>query len=151
MTHIRLITHIAAPVEQVFNLSRDVSIHLESTSQTNEKVIAGRLSGLIGLGETVTWQGRHFGVLLSHKSRITALVAPHYFVDEMEKGMFRSFRHEHSFEAAGESAIMEDKLYYETPFGFIGKLFDKFFLENYMEKFLFRRNAVIKKVAEGNL
>ena len=55
-------TLVAAPIEQVFDLSRSIDFHQESTPGTNERAVAGRASGLIELGETVTWEATHFGV-----------------------------------------------------------------------------------------
>lgn len=55
MPVITLDTYIQASREVVFDLSRDIDLHQISTRHTNEKAIAGKTSGLIGLGETVTW------------------------------------------------------------------------------------------------
>ena len=73
-------------------------MHQQSASPSKEKAIAGVTSGLINLNETVTWRGKHFGVYLTHKSRITAMDFYDYFVDEMEEGKFKTFKHEHFFE-----------------------------------------------------
>jgi uncharacterized protein YndB with AHSA1/START domain len=54
MPTIKLQTRITAPIEKVFDLSKDNDLHKLSTQQTKEKAIAGKTSGLIGLGETVT-------------------------------------------------------------------------------------------------
>ncbi len=62
MTRIELSTHINAPIERCFDLARSIDLHMESTKQTGEQAIAGRTSGLIGLGETVTWRAKHLGV-----------------------------------------------------------------------------------------
>jgi len=75
---------------------------------------------------------------------------PHYFCDEMVKGAFKRFSHEHFFEEEGNITIMKDVFDYTSPFGFFGKLADKLFLENYMTRFLAERNEVIKRVAEEN-
>lgn len=149
MAFIHLITKISAPLQTVFDLSRNIDVHQLSASQTAEKAIAGKTSGLIGFDETVTWQGRHFGLLLTHQSRITAFEAPYYFVDEMEKGHFKSFRHEHFFEQQHGLTIMTDKLFYETPFGIFGKLFDGLVLKKHLTKFLLNRNEILQKLSEN--
>ena len=81
MTTIRLITKIKAPIQIVFDLSRNIEVHQLSTFQSKEKAIAGRTSGLIKRNETVTWRGKHFGLYLKHKSKITEMELPRYFVD----------------------------------------------------------------------
>ncbi|MDQ1167602.1 SRPBCC family protein [Flavobacterium sp. SORGH_AS_0622] len=148
MITINLITKINASKQIVFDASRNIDIHQQSASPTNEKAIAGVTSGLINLNETVTWRGKHFGFYLTHKSRITAMNFYDYFVDEMEQGKFKSFKHEHFFEEENGITIMKDKLQYETPFCFFGKLFDVLFLKKHLINFLLERNKVLKQVSE---
>jgi len=148
MTTINLTTKIKAPKQIVFDASRNIDIHQKSASKTSEKVISGITSGLINLNETVTWRGKHFGFYLTHKSKITAMDFYDYFVDEMEKGKFKTFRHEHFFEEQNGFTVMKDKLQYETPFGLFGELFDILFLEKHLTKFLLERNKTLKEVSE---
>jgi ligand-binding SRPBCC domain-containing protein len=129
-------------------LSRNIDVHQNAASQTNEKAIAGVTSGLININETVTWSGKHFGLYLTHTSKITEMDLHDYFVDEMIKGKFKSFRHEHSFIEKNDKTVMTDILYYETPFGIFGKLFDKLLLKKHLTNFLISRNEVLKKLAE---
>ncbi|WP_433833847.1 SRPBCC family protein [Flavobacterium anhuiense] len=148
MTEINLTTKINAPKQIVFDASRNIDIHQKSARKSQEKAIAGITFGLINLNETVTWRGKHFGFYLTHKSRITAMNFYDYFVDEMEEGKFKSFKHEHFFEEENGMTIMKDKLQYETPFGIFGKLFDVLFLKKHQTKFLLNRNKVLKDVSE---
>ena len=148
MTTINLITKIKAPQQTVFDVSRNIDIHQQSASKTNEVAIAGVTSGLINYNETVTWRGKHFGFYLTHKSRMTAMNMYDYFVDEMEEGKFKTFRHEHFFEEENGITTMKDKLQYETPFGIIGKLFDVLFLKRHLTQFLLERNKILKETAE---
>ena len=146
MTTIHLTTKINAPQKTIFDASRNIDIHQLSASKSNEKAIAGVMTGLINLNETVTWRGRHFGFYLTHKSRITALNHYDYFVEE---GKFKSFKHEHFFEEENGITIMKDKLQYETPYGFFGKLFDVYFLKKHLINFLLERNKVLKRLSES--
>lgn len=148
MTTINLTTKIKASKQIVFDASRNIDIHQQSASPSKEKAIAGVRSGLINLSETVTWRGKHFGLYLTHKSRITAMNFYDYFVDEMESGKFKSFKHEHFFVEENGFTIMKDKLQYETPFGIFGKLFDILFLEKHLTNFLLERNKVLKAISE---
>ena len=150
MTTINIITKINAPKKIIFDLSRNIDVHQSSASNTNEKAIAGITFGLINYNETVTWRGKHFGFYLTHKSRITAMDLYDYFVDEMEEGKFKSFKHEHSFIEKDGKTVMIDNLNYETPFGFFGKLFDKLFLKKHLTNFILERNRVLKNLAENN-
>jgi ligand-binding SRPBCC domain-containing protein len=149
MTIINLTTKVNAPIQKVFDINRDIDIHQKSASKTNEVAIAGVTSGLINLNETVTWRGKHFGIYLTHKSRITAMNLYDYFVDEMEEGKFKSFKHEHFFEEEKGITIMTDKLCYETPFGLFGKIFDFLFLKKYLRDFILNRNHILKELSES--
>jgi ligand-binding SRPBCC domain-containing protein len=148
MTTINLITKINAPKQIVFDLSRNIDIHKLSTAKSNETAIGGVTSGLINYNETVTWRGKHFGFYLTHKSRMTAMDFYDYFVDEMEEGKFKSFKHEHSFVEKDGKTVMIDNLNYETPFGIFGRLFDKILLKKHLTNFIIQRNKVLKELAE---
>jgi ligand-binding SRPBCC domain-containing protein len=142
-------TKIAAPVDRCFLLSLSVDLHVESTAQTSERAIAGVTSGLIGAGETVTWEGRHFGFMLRHTSLISRYERPAHFQDSMTKGMFKSFEHDHHFDEVDRGTLMRDELRFESPFGPLGMLVDHLVLKSYLAKFLMERNAVIKHAAES--
>ncbi|PVX46486.1 hypothetical protein C8C85_2348 [Flavobacterium sp. 103] len=148
MTTINLATKIKASKQIVFDVSRNIDIHQKSASKSKEIAIAGITSGLINYNETVTWRGKHFGFYLTHKSRITTMTFYNYFVDEMEEGKFKSFKHEHYFEEKNGVTIMTDNLQYETPFGIIGKLFDVLFLKRHLTDFLLNRNQILREFSE---
>ncbi|QQT26064.1 SRPBCC family protein [Sphingobacterium spiritivorum] len=149
MPTIRIETLIKAPIERVFDLSRSIDIHQFSTRQTNEKAIAGRLSGLIELHETVTWRARHFGIYQKLSVAITAFDRPHMFEDKMLKGAFKSMEHIHLFEQHTDGTLMIDKFTFEAPLGLLGRIAEKAFLRAYMADFLKKRNEAIKSIAEG--
>lgn len=151
MTTINITTKIKASKQIVFDASRNIDIHQQSASKTSEVAIAGITSGLINLNETVTWRGKHFGVYLTHKSRITVMNFYDYFVDEMEEGKFKFFKHEHFFEEQNGITIMKDKMQYETPFGIFGKVFDSLFLKKHLIQFLLERNKILKEVSEKQI
>ena len=148
MTVIELATEIESDIVKCFDLARDVDVHIQSTEKTNEKVIAGRASGLCELGDKVTWEAKHFGVRQLLSVEITKFNKPYFFEDKMTKGAFKSMRHEHYFEKREGRTLMTDKFEYQVPFGFIGKLFNKIILKKYMTDFLVKRNQTIKKLAE---
>ncbi len=148
MPLIHITTKIKAPIPVIFDLSRSIDFHQEAASKTKEKAIAGRTSGLIGLGETVTWEAVHFGIKQQLTTKITAMNAPHSFTDEMVKGIFKSIKHEHLFTEVNGVTSMVDHFHFESPFGILGKLFNAVILKNYMKRFLGERNAAIKREAE---
>ena len=151
MPKIELITKINAPVEKVFDLARSIDLHIESTKQTGEKAMAGKTTGLIGSGETVTWRAKHFGIWQALTSKITEFNRPNLFVDEMVKGAFKSIHHEHHFSQIDDHTIMKDVFVFESPLGIFGRLFNWLILKKYMTELLIKRNQVIKKASEESV
>ncbi len=148
MPKIHLTSFIAAPIERVFDLSRSISLHQISTASTNEKAIAGTMNGLINKNETVTWQAKHLFKTRRFTSKITEMQSPDFFIDEMIKGDFVSFHHQHHFKAAENGTIVIDLISFESPYGVIGKIANNLFLTAYIKKFLIKRNTMIKDYAE---
>ncbi|CAM4289422.1 SRPBCC family protein [Zobellia nedashkovskayae] len=148
MPKITLTTEIKASKKIVFDLSRSIDLHKISTEHTNETAITGKTSGLIGLDESVTWRAKHFGVYQLLTSKIMEFESPNLFVDEMVKGAFKRFRHEHHFTESKGVTLLTDYFDYESPLGFLGKLADKLFLLKYMTDLLKERNRIVKDFAE---
>lgn len=149
MPIIKLQTSIKANRYIVFDLSRSIDLQSKFVTDSSEKAVAGRTSGLINLGETVTYRGKHLGVKQNLTSKITEFDRPHLFVDEMQKGAFKSLRHEHHFIETEEGTMMKDIFIFESPLGILGKLANTLFLKSYMTNFLKNRNKVIKEFAES--
>lgn len=144
-----LITPIHAPVERVFDLARSIDLHLLSTSQTQERAVAGVTSGLIGLGEQVTWEAKHFGFWQRLTVEITGYNRPWHFSDRMIEGRFAHLHHDHWFTADGDITRMTDVFDFRSPFGPLGRLADALFLAGYMKRLLAKRNACIRQAAES--
>lgn len=122
MIRIELVTPISAPIERCFDLARSIDLHMASTDWTGERAISGVTSGLIGAEQEVTWRGRHFGLPVTHTSRITAYERPSHFQDCMVRGRFRTFCHDHFFEVRDGMTAMTDLMEFEAPFGALGLL-----------------------------
>jgi ligand-binding SRPBCC domain-containing protein len=150
MPHIELVTVIAAPIERVFDLSRDIDMHQRSLTRHGEAAVAGRTAGLIEEGEEVTWQAVHFGVRQRLTTRISSMRRPTHFRDSMVSGAFKRLDHDHYFESAtGGRTFMKDVLDYTSPLGPLGRITDALVLERYMRSLLGERNAAIKRIAES--
>jgi ligand-binding SRPBCC domain-containing protein len=118
-------------------------------AHTNERAVAGRTSGRIELGETVTWRARHFGITWSLTSRITVADPPTRFEDVQVRGPFHAFRHEHRFETVPTGTLMVDDWEHVAPFGPLGRLADRLVLERHMRALLEARNQTLKTEAEA--
>ena len=143
-------TRIAAPIERCFDLARDVETHLRTASFTRECVGGGRTSGLLGPGDIVTFEARHFGIRQRLTSKIVEFDRPHRFVDEMVQGPFASLRHVHEFIDDGDAVLMRDTLIWRSPLGFLGALADTFFVARHMRTFMVTKQSELRRCAEGS-
>src|SRR5580698_9549769 len=132
MRSIRLETVIAAPIGDCFDLSLSVDAHAASMQASKERAIGGVTSGVMRLGDSVTWRARHFGVVFQMTSAITEYQPPSRFVDEQQHGRTR----------------MIDIVQFQSPFGLLGYLADRLVLGHYMPHLLRQRNAWLKATLE---
>ncbi|WP_099353096.1 SRPBCC family protein [Fredinandcohnia onubensis] len=140
---------IQAPVDVCFDLARNVDIHIETTAKTKEKAVGGITQGLLKIGDTVTWEATHFGIKQRLTAKVTQMEKPVVFVDIMVKGAFRSFTHTHQFKEEKGGTLMIDTFEYTSPFGPLGVIADKLFLEKYMTNFIISRTKELKRIAEN--
>lgn len=139
---------IKAPIEDCFDLARNVDVHTKTTGKTKERAVSGITIGLLEEGDTVTWEAVHFGVKQKLTARINEMRRPHHFVDVMVRGAFHSFTHTHAFVETDGGTVMSDRFEYKAPLGPLGRMADFLFLETYMQKFIEERAHALKVIAE---
>jgi ligand-binding SRPBCC domain-containing protein len=146
------VTVIHAPISRCFDLARSVEVHLAGNVHSGEAAVAtgGVTSGLIGIGQRVTWRAKHFGIWQKLTSEITAMDRPTYFQDVMIQGAFRSMMHDHFFRSlAPDETEMRDVFCFSAPLGILGCLAEFAVLRRHMQGLLRERNAVIVEIAES--
>lgn len=152
MVRLEELTTIQAPLERCFDLARSVEVHLAGNVHFGEQAVAtaGVTSGLIGLGQRVTWRAKHFGVWQSLTSEIAKMDPPVYFQDVMLSGAFRWMKHDHYFRSLTSGATeMKDVFCFAAPLPLLGVLAELLFLRRYMRALLHERNAILKRIAES--
>ena len=130
-------------LETAFDLSVSIDAHLGSFKDSGEHAIDGVTTGLIGLGEFVTWRARHFGVTWTMTSTITEWDRPRRFVDEQRKGPFKSFRHEHRFEPVEHGTQLLDHVEFQAPLGVLGRVVERLVLTRYLRHLIDVRNTFL--------
>jgi ligand-binding SRPBCC domain-containing protein len=138
------VTRVACARERLFDLSLSIDAHVASMADSGERAVDGVTSGTIGLGESVTWRARHFGVRWTMTSRITAFQRPYRFVDEQVRGPFRSFHHEHLFAADGDGTVMTDIVTLRSPL--FGAVVEPLLLRPYLRRLIRARNAALARM-----
>lgn len=140
-------TRARVPLDDLFDASLSVDEHIASMSASRERAIAGVTSGVMRLGESVTWRARHFGVWFTMTSQITALDRPNFFVDEQQRGPFKRFHHEHHFERVGEVTVMRDTITVAAPV--FGVLAERLVLVPYLRKLIRERGEHLTRALTG--
>ena len=143
MTTLVELTRIHAPIGRCFDLSRSVEVHVLGNVHFGEQAVplAGQTSGLLGLGDRVTWRARHFGVRQALTSAITEFDAPHAFQDTMLSGAFAWMQHDHFFrQVEGGVTEMRDVFRYAAPLPVLGLIAERLVLDRYMLNLLRERN-----------
>lgn len=144
MQHFEIVTAVAAPPDQVFAVSLDVESHTRSMADSSERAVGGKTWGELALGDTVTFQARHFGLTWRLTTRITSYDPSRFFVDEQESGPFKRWHHAHYFEPDGTGGtIMRDVIDFASPLEPVGHIVDRLLLGRYMPHLIRTRNAYL--------
>lgn len=143
-------THIAAPLERVFQLScsleiveRELGMHPVASPDST------RTQGLVIGGDRIRWEGWQLGFWNYHVSLISAYRPYDFFQDSMVAGRFRFFQHDHSFAAAGDQVLLKDTIRFSLPWGWAGRLAGRYIVAPHIARLLRRRFALLKRIAES--
>jgi ligand-binding SRPBCC domain-containing protein len=142
---IRIQTPFNSTPKEVFDISRSIDLHLESGKEENEKVVAGRSSGLMIKGESVTWEARHLGVSQRMTVLMEETIDPTLIITRMVKGPFAYFVHYHRIEQLGDKTLLTDDLFFKAPFGILGWIAEWLFLKRHLTKVIQKRNDGLQK------
>ena len=141
METIRLETRINAPVERCFKLALSVDLRVARTRREHET------RAMLGVGDTVTWASRYFGIRFQYTTLIDRCRPHMYFRDVMVKGMFSGLEHEHYFAALNDGTRMRDELRCSAR-GPLAWVIEPL-VRRHLIKLLKRRNAIIKQTAQS--
>lgn len=141
-------TEIDADIQTCFDLVRDIDFYQKSLENSSEIAIDGKTTGLVEINDSITWEAKYLGFVQHLTLKVTEFDSPNLFVDEMVKGDFKSYKHEHIFRKSGNKTIMTDRFYFESPLGILGKIANTLFLKRYMTNLLKTRNKFLKEKAE---
>ena len=109
--------------------------------------MAGKTTGLLALGDRVTWRAKHLGMWQELTSQITAYDRPAHFRDSLVRGAFARFDHDHFFTASGGGTLVREVFEYRAPLGPLGWVAEHLFLTAYMRRFLETRLLALKRIA----
>jgi ligand-binding SRPBCC domain-containing protein len=99
-------------------------------------------------GTLIEYRLRLHGLPIRWLTRIEVWEPGRRFVDMQVRGPYRYWHHTHSFEPAGDATIVRDVVRYALPFGPLGELARRAFVERDLARiFDHRRRAVSVRLA----
>tara|TARA_R110002096_G_scaffold42143_4_gene113667 strand:+ start:95022 stop:96530 length:1509 start_codon:yes stop_codon:yes gene_type:complete len=144
-------TVVHAPIDQVsaffsqaenLGLLTPPNVDFSITSETPIEMSKGaEISYTIKIGK----------LPISWKTRIEAWEPEKRFVDAQMKGPYRCWWHQHTFRAAGNRTIMEDRVLYALPLGILGRIAHRLKVSRMLlEIFTYRTRAIQLRFGSPN-
>jgi uncharacterized protein len=133
---------LSVPREQLFAFfSRAENLGLMTPAKLAFDI--RRMPSAMGTGASIEYRLRVAGVPLRWRTRIEHWDPEHCFVDSQERGPYRAWWHEHRFAPQGDRTLMEDRVYYAPPFGWLGRVANRLFVSPMLRAiFGFRGDAI---------
>jgi ligand-binding SRPBCC domain-containing protein len=134
---------VGAPIDWVWEFYTD-ACHLEVITPPQLKLKMERSTTGRRLEQgTEVWISGSLVARVRWHSKITRM-EPHLYVDEMLEGMFKVWKHTHSFRQAEECTEVIDEIMFELPYGIIGRAFEGYAGGQLKKIFAYRKEATIK-------
>ena len=128
-------------IDKVWKFYTDIK-HLEIVTPPNLNLkIIETSDKQIVKGLRMTISGRLFLYNSKWNSIISLVdISKHMYIDEMVKGPFKKWKHVHLFSEIGKNqTVITDKIEFELPFFFLGKLMEGYVENNLKKIFEFRK------------
>ena len=83
------------------------------------------------------------GIKIKWVTEITQVIRNNYFIDEQRFGPYSFWHHKHFIKEIDNGILMDDVIHYKIPFGLIGKILNKIYVKNKLDKiFKYRENKL---------
>jgi len=86
------------------------------------------------------------GIPIKWTTEITHVIEGKYFVDEQRFGPYKLWHHQHHFEEVAEGVRMTDLVHYMLPFGPLGWLGRKLFVERQLKDIFDYREQAVERI-----
>lgn len=136
-------------IDEVWNFYTDIK-HLEIVTPPKLKLkIIESSDKQIVEGLRMTVSGRLVLYNSKWNSKISLVdISKHMFIDEMVKGPFKKWKHIHLFSEIGKNqTVVTDKIEFELPFFFLGKLMEGYVENNLKKIFEFRKIQTVNNLS----
>jgi ligand-binding SRPBCC domain-containing protein len=139
-------TFIRAPLAEVFEFFSSP----ENLGRITPPAMGFRITNGPGRrireGDRIDYVIRVAGVPMRWRTRITQWQEGELFADLQERGPYRYWHHVHRFRAAADGVEMHDRVEYELPLGWLGRLFGGWLVRRQLKQIFDYRAEVITRL-----
>jgi ligand-binding SRPBCC domain-containing protein len=98
-------------------------------------------------GQIITYTVRPvLGIPLFWMTEITHVKEKEYFIDEQRRGPYAFWHHTHLFKSVPGGVEMTDIVHYRLPFGILGRLFHRLFVQKQLNSIFDYRYSTLKSL-----
>jgi ligand-binding SRPBCC domain-containing protein len=98
-------------------------------------------------GQRITYTVKPvLGIPLTWVTLIEDVEAPYKFVDTQQKGPYKRWWHQHTFEAVDGGVLMRDRVEYELPFGPLGDIAHGIFVKRKLQGIFDYRTTTLERL-----
>lgn len=133
---------IPTDVDRVWSFYTDIG-HLEviTPPQMRLKVVKSSTGSKLQEG-TEVWIEGNLVIKTTWHSKITEIM-PYVYVDEMLEGIFKKWKHTHTFKQIGDGTEVVDEIAFELRYGLIGRMLEGYAHKQLEKIFAHRKSATI--------
>jgi ligand-binding SRPBCC domain-containing protein len=103
------------------------------------------------VGTRLEYRIRLSGMPIRWRTLITEYEAGRRFIDEQEKGPYRSWRHEHTFQDVAGGTLMQDRSQYELPLWILGAVVHALFVQRQLRAIFDYRTRNVDEIFRRGL
>ena len=97
-------------------------------------------------GTIIEYNLRINGFPVYWRTLIAEYDPPHRFVDVQQKGPYKLWRHEHTFEAVDDGTLMRDRVEYQIGYGILGEIARRLFVERQLRQIWYYRERRLSEI-----
>jgi len=148
MYQIKRIQNIPIDLKKAWDFfSQPDNLKLITPDYLNFRILSKSDAGEMYPGMIITYTlSPLFHISINWATEISQVKEYKYFIDNQIKGPYKIWHHEHHFKETEQGVEMRDILYYEIPYGFLGRFLHKLIIGKKVNEIFNYREQKIKEL-----